>query len=379
MTLEARYPTLSDLRRGARRRIPAYLWDYLEGGAGNEAALVRARAALDAVCLMPGVLAGTPAPDLTTPLLGRDWSRPFGIAPVGMSGAIWPDAEATLARLAAREDIPFALSGVAAATPEEVGHLTGGAGWFQLYTPSDPAIRRDILARAKAAGFGTMVMTLDAPVLSRRPREIRQQLKSPMRLTPRIVLQSALRPTWAMGMIGRPRPRPRLFDKYAEGVRQVAGDKHIGITLRCAPDWAYLEALRAEWDGPLVIKGLLDPAPVARLIDIGADAIWVSAHGGRQFEAAPAPLAALPSIRQAAGPDFPLLIDGGVQSGTDILRALALGADFVMLGRAFHHGLGAAGAAGAAHVVHVLTEELRADMAQLGIDRPVLVRDRLVR
>jgi L-lactate dehydrogenase (cytochrome) len=194
-------------------------------------------------------------------------------------------------------------------------------GWFQLYAPSDPAIRRDVLDRAKAAGFHTLILTVDVPVLSRREREMRVKIRNPMPLTPSVILQSALRPAWTMGMLGRPIPKPRLFDKYEGTIAKRAGDKHIGLSMRCAPDWAYLDALRADWDGPLVIKGVLDPAAVPPLLAAGADALWVSNHGGRQFQAAPTPADQLQLIRKAAGPDVPLIADGAVRSGPNSARS----------------------------------------------------------
>jgi L-lactate dehydrogenase (cytochrome) len=379
MDLDDRFPVLSDLRDRARRRIPHYLWEYLDNATGDEGALRRAEAALNAVTLLPSVLHGDIEPVLETSFLGRDLSAPIGIAPVGMSGAVWPDAERLLSRVAADARIPYCLSTVAAVPPEEIAGVFGDMGWFQLYAPTDPALRRDVLARAKAAGFHTLILTADVPVLSRREREMRVGIRNPMPLTPSVLLQSAMRPAWALGMLGRPMPRPRLFDKYEGTLTKRAGDKHIGLSVRCAPDWAYLEALRGEWDGPLVVKGILDPSAVLRLIAAGADALWVSNHGGRQFQAAPVPVDQLPLVRAAAGPGFPILADGAVRSGTDVLRLIALGADVVMLGRAFHWGLGAAGQAGAAHVVHLLREQMKIDMAQLGITRPAEARGRLLR
>lgn len=378
MTLDQRFPTLTDLREKAKGRIPRYLWDYLEGGTGNEAAVDANTEALRETRLLPDVLAPKPEPDLSTSLLGTTYACPFGIAPVGMSGAVWPQAELKLARHASAAGIPYAMSTVAAATPEEVAPETKGRAWFQLYAPSDPEMRRDILARVRDAGFSTLILTIDVPVLSRRPRELRHRLENPMRLTPRVLFQSAICPVWARGMLGRPTPRPRIFDKYTRHHPLDTQSKHIGLALRAAPDWAYLEALRSEWDGPLIAKGVLDPAQVAPLLQGGVDAIWVSNHGGRQFEAAPTALHQLSAIREAAGPETPLISDGAITSGTDVLRHLALGADFVMLGRGYHWGLGAADEAGAAHVTHILSEEMKIDMAQLAIHRPHQARDRLV-
>lgn len=376
MSLDHRFPTLSDMRRTARRRVPSFVWGYLDGGAGNEAAIRRAETALDAVTLSPGILGGDPEPDMTTEFLGRRLAYPFGIAPVGMSGVIWADAERLLARVGREAGIPFGLSTVAAAAPEDVASALGPEAWFQLYAPRDPEIRRDILARANTSGFSTLVLTVDVPLLSRRPRELKAKLANPMRLTPRVLFEAALCPAWSIGYLGRPIPHPKIFDKYTEGMTPAAGDKHIGLTLRCAPDWAYFKALREEWDGPLIVKGVLDAEDAKRLMAEGADAIWVSSHAGRQFEAAPAPLPALMAIRAALGPDAPLIYDGAIRSGTDILRAIALGADLVMLGRGFHYGLAAAGLAGARQVVHVLSEEMRLDMAQMAINTPAEARGR---
>jgi len=375
MSLDALYPTLTDLKRKAKTRVPRYLWDYLDGSTGGESARWRSEEHLDALSLrVREPLNGEPAPDLGTTLFGQSFAAPIGVAPVGMSGAVWPGAEVSLAKMATAHGLPYCLSTVAAATPEEVGPNTNGNGWFQLYAPSTPEMRRDVLARAKEAGFTALIFTVDVPILSRRPRELKHRLGNPMRLTPRILLQSAMRPAWAMGMIGRRTPQPVLFDKYKAQATMGPKDKHVGLALRCSPDWAYFEALRKEWDGPLIVKGVLDPAPVQKFVDLGADAIWVSNHGGRQFEAALTAVETLAAVRGVVGPDMPLIADGGVRSGTDVLRLLALGADLVMLGRGYHWGLAAAGEAGAAQVTHVLTEEMKTDMAQLGINRPTEVR-----
>lgn len=376
MDLEDRFPALSDLAARARRRLPRFVWEFLDSGTGNGAAADRNAAALDRVALMPGVLRGLPAPDLETPLLGQSHALPIGIAPVGMSGLIWPGAEAMLADLGARARIPYGLSTVAAATPEEIGPRTGGMGWFQLYPPKDPEIRRDLLARAKGAGFTVLVLTVDVATASRRERQRRAGLTTPIRISPRLVSEAALRPAWSAGRLRAGIPRLVTMERYATTPRDsMPSTAHIGYQLRAAPDWDYLAALRAEWAGPLVVKGVLDPETAMRLAGL-ADAVWVSNHGGRQFEAAPAALEVLPAIRAAVGDALPLIADGGVRSATDVLRYIALGADFVMLGRAFHHGLAALGPAGAAHVVTLLREGLMADMGQLGIARPADVRGR---
>ncbi len=373
--LDLTHPALADLRRRGRRRMPRFVREYLESGTGADRALAANRAALDRIRLLPRGLCGEVATELGTELLGRRWSAPFGVAPVGLSGLIWPGAERKLARTATAAGIPYCLSTVAAAAPEDVAPDLGGNGWFQLYPPREPRIRDAILDRAAAAGFEVLVLTIDVPVMSRRERQRRAGITMPPRLTPAILAQIAACPAWALGILRHGRPRLRLLEPYtASGGATVQRADHA---IRTAPDPRYLEALRRRWRGPLVVKGVLDPALARQLREAGADAIWVSNHGGRQFDAAPAAIDALAPIREAVGPEMPLILDGGIESGTDILRAIACGADFVMLGRAWHWALAAFDEAGARHLVHILREQLRADLAQLGIARPVEARRRL--
>ena len=383
MDLDLSHPSLADLRRRARQRLPHFVWEYLDSATGTEAARRRSEEALDALCFMPAILRGEVEFDLSTSLLGQTYARPFGIGPVGMSGLIWPGAETTLARLGAELSIPYCLSTVASQAPETVGPHCGSQGWFQLYPARDPEIRRDILRRAREAGFGTLVMTADVPVASRRERQRRARMSIPPRVNIRHLLQAAAHPAWTLGTLRHGRPRLRLMESYQHVLEGLAGrtlpsTAHIGYLMRTVPDWDYLAALREEWPGHLVVKGVLDPRDAARLRTAGVDAVWVSNHGGRQFDAAPAALPALAEIRKALGPDYPLIYDSGVRSGVDVLRALAVGADFVMMGRAFHYGLAAFGAKGAAHAAHIISEEMLSAMGQMGIARPAQARDQLI-
>ncbi len=369
MTLATTHPALSDLARRARRRVPRFVWEFLDSGTGVDAAKARSRVALDQVLFRPAILEGAFDVDLTTTFLGRDYPLPFGIAPIGMSGLIWPNAECHLARLGATAGIPYCLSTVAAQTPETVGPLAGAQGWFQLYPPKDKGILKDLLKRAKTAGFHTLVLTADVPVASRRERQRRAGLQVPMKITPKHLYQAAIRPTWAVGTIRHGIPHLRTLESYADTARTHGVTEHIGYQLRAAPDWDDLAHLRDLWDGPLIVKGVLAGDQASRLITEGVDAIWVSNHGGRQFDGAPASLDGLHAVRAAAGDSFPLIYDGGIEGGLDIMRALAMGADFVMLGRAFHHGLAAFGARGAQHVVDILREDMMANMGQIGARR----------
>ena len=364
MSLHSTYPAIRDLKARARRRIPHFVWEYLDSATGVEATQARNRQMLDRVLLNPSILHGEFEPDLRTTFLGKAYPLPIGIAPVGMSGLIWPGAEQMLARTAAREGIPYTLSTVASQLPEDVGPHAGGNGWFQLYPPRDPKIRDDILKRAKGAGFHTLVLTVDVPVASRRERQTRGGLTNPPKLTPRLALQSALRPAWLMGIRKTGMPRMRLMDSYSNIRTALPSNQHIGYLLRTSPDWEYFKSLRDVWDGPIIVKGVGNPDDAARLTDEGADAIWVSNHAGRQFDGGPATIETLPQIRVAT--TLPVIFDSGIEGGLDVLRAIAMGADFIMLGRAFHYGLAALGEAGADHVVDILRQDMISNMGQLG-------------
>ena len=364
MSLHQTHPALSDLRDTARRRLPKFVWEYLDSATGTEATKHRNRAALDRIGLMPSILHGPFTPDLTAPLLGHDFPLPVGIAPVGMSGLIWERAEIHLARAAARAGIPYSLSTVATRSPEDVAPHLGDHGWFQLYPPKDEGIRLDMLARARDAGFTGLVLTVDVPVASRRERQTRSGLTSPPKLTPRLLAQVLGKPAWAWAMRNERDVHMRTLDKYSDLQASLPPTEHIGYLLRTSPDWDYLRWLRDHWKGHLIVKGVLRAEDAAPLEAAGVDAIWISNHAGRQFDAAPATIDVLPAIRAATG--LPILFDSGIESGLDILRAMALGADFVMLGRGFHYALAALGPEGPAHLIDILAKDLAANMGQLG-------------
>lgn len=368
MNLDQRYPALDDLRVKARQRLPRFVWEYLDSGTGREATKSRNRTALDRIGLLPSILHGPLETDISVPWLGNTLPLPLGISPIGMSGLIWPDAEKHLARAAHHAGIPFCLSTVASQSPEDLAPHIGENAWFQLYPPKDPDIRKDMLKRAKDAGFKTLILTVDVPVASRRERQTRSGLTQPPRLTPRLLAQIAQRPAWALGMARRGMPRMRTLDKYTTTPTTArSSTAHIGYLLRTSPDWSYVAWLRDHWDGPLVAKGVLRADDATALERAGLDAIWVSNHAGRQFDAAPASIEVLPALRAAT--TLPIIFDSGVESGLDILRAVALGADLVMLGRGFHFALAALGPQGPAHLIDLLSKDLAANMGQLGISK----------
>ena len=365
MVEDTHYPSLKYMKTAAQRRIPHFVWEYLDSATGNEATKTRNVQALQAVSMMPAILLGEIKPTTRKTFLGHTYDLPFGIAPIGLSGAIWPDAERILASQAARANIPYTLSTVACQTPEAIGPISDGKAWFQLYPPRDPEVRRNMLHRIVNAAFKTLVVTVDIPAPSRRERQTRGGITQPPALTPRLLAQIARRPRWALGMAHFGRPEMPFVASYGNNVRGLPTTEHLGYLLRISPDAGYLTWLRDNWDGHLIVKGVLNPADCPRLESIGVDAFWVSNHAGRQFDAAPATIEILPEIRKAT--KLPVIFDGGIESGLDIIRALALGADFVMMGRAWHYALGALARKGPKHLTKILEKDLIANMSQLGL------------
>ena len=368
MELDLSHPSIEDLRRKAQKRIPRFAFEYLDSATGRELGAKVNRDALDAIGFLPSVLCGRTKANLQAKLLGKPYDLPFGIAPVGMSGLMWAGAERMLAQAAVAHNIPFSLSSVAVASPEDVALHIGQNGWFQHYPVKSADLRRKMLPRIKAAGFHTLIITVDVPEESRRERQRRANLTVPPKADLRTLTEMAVRPAWCLAQLREGiMPRMRFFDDYVPQ-RGRESFTHAGALIRGIPDWQYLEELRAEWDGHLIVKGVLRPEDAKRLVEIGADCIWVSNHGGRQFEAGPAVIDQLPKIRAAVGKDVPLIYDSGVAWGLDVMRALAKGADFVMVGRAFQYAVAAFGRKGIDHLVHILKADITANMSQLGLE-----------
>ena len=368
MELDLSHPSIEDLRRKAQKRIPRFAFEYLDSATGRELGAKVNRDALDAIGFLPSVLCGRTKANLQAKLLGKTYDLPFGIAPVGMSGLMWAGAERMLAQAAVVHNIPFSLSSVAVASPEDVALHIGQNGWFQHYPVKSADLRRKMLPRIKAAGFHTLIITVDVPEESRRERQRRANLTVPPKADLRTLTEMAVRPAWCLAQLREGvMPRMRFFDDYVPQ-RGRESFTHAGALIRGIPDWQYLEELRAEWDGHLIVKGVLRPEDAKRMVEIGADCIWVSNHGGRQFEAGPAVIDQLPKIRAAVGKDVPLIYDSGVAWGLDVMRALAKGADFVMVGRAFQYAVAAFGRKGIDHLVHILKADITANMSQLGLE-----------
>lgn len=366
--LMQKYPMIDDLIPLAHRRLPRYAIDYLEHGSGRERLLTRNRAAFDDVRITPRYMRDMTGLDPSKTLFGKTYELPIGIAPVGMGSLIWPGAEQANAEAASQNKIAMTLSTVACAPIETVAEAADGQLWFQLYSPKDEIIRWDLLDRAKAAGVDVLIVTVDVPVPPRRERTLRSGLSVVPKITAQNVWRAMQRPTWSMATLRHGIPRFQNFSPYLPknpSLQEAATFVRSQLGRPLVRD--ELKAIRDRWQGKLIVKGILHADDARTVVELGADGVLVSNHGGRQSDAAPTTISALPDIVDAIGRKAAVLLDSGVRSGLDVLRALTLGADFVLLGRPFFYGLAALGQQGAGHVADILRDELLHAMRQHGI------------
>ena len=362
-----KYPALSDLEKKAKSRIPTVAWEYLQSGTSDELALDRNRTALDEIQYNPRFMHGELEINLTTSVLGSSFNLPFGIAPVGLSGLMWPGAEMILAQTAKDYNIPYCLSTVATQTPETIGPISQENSWFQLYTPRKKEIRTDLLHRAKNAGFNTLVVTADVPYPSIRERTKRAGLKTPPKLTTKFLWDGITSPAWTRQVIKHGLPKLKTVIQYADSKAATKVFEQLRAGFGGTLSWDYLKELRDEWPGKLIIKGLTHPEDAIQSADIGVDAIIVSNHGGRQFDAVPPAITLLPLIKEAVGSRTCVMFDSGIRSGLDIIKAYQLGAEYVFLGRGFLSAVAALGDQGGNHLCELLKADLVANMHQLGL------------
>ena len=370
-SLKRKSACVADLKKRTRRNIPGFAFDYLEAGCNQEVALRANRSALDAIQLRADYLAPYQKPDLSTGLFGKTYSAPFGIAPLGLTGIIWPGASLMHARAAKKANIPFVLSTLSTSSIEEAAVCAEDNFWFQLYPPSDEYIRDDLMKRAEAVGCQNLVVTIDVAAPGQRPRDIRNGLSVPPKITAKNIIQSAMRPFWGMATLRAGLPQFASVTPYMKNIGNMNDVANfVRNTLKDVVDENLLKAIRDKWKGKLIVKGINHVDDALRAVAAGVDGIIVSNHGGRQLDAAQSPVNTLREIKKAVPSEVTVMADSGVESGVDIARFLAEGADAVFAGRAFLYGVGAHGEAGAEHAADLLRDELMQVMIQLHCRKP---------
>lgn len=359
---------LDDLEPEAKRFLPRPIFGYVAGAAEDNLTRDDNRRAFAEWAFVPRVLRDVAGRDQGAELLGRRWSAPFGIAPMGISAISAYRGDIVLARSAAAAGIPFVLSGSSLTRLEDVHEAAPGA-WFQAYLPGETARIDALLDRAARAGYETLVVTVDVPVSGNRENLVRAGFSTPLKPGPRLALDGLARPRWLATVFARTLWRhgmPHFENSYAErGAPIVSSRVQRDFAARDHFDWSHVAHIRRRWKGPFLLKGILHPEDAARAKAEGADAVWVSNHGGRQLDGAVSPLRVLPQVAEAAG-DLPVIFDSGVRRGADVLKALALGARFVFVGRPFLYAAAVAGEPGVAHAVGILRGEIDRNLALLG-------------
>ena len=367
--LKRRFPTALDLRARARRRMPNFALEYVDGGAGADTGIARNWGAFDAIEMMPryGNVVSPPPTDIE--LFGRAYGAPFGISPIGGPGTGFPGAETYFAKAAQAARVPYTLGVLSAITMERAAELAPDVLWLQIYrfARNEHKIGLDLVRRAEAAGVHALMLTWDSPVRTTRPREVKSGIMTPFKLTNRLRLDAMTSPPWLYSMMRNGIPRFVNLRPYMDGKTSIEDStKFIRAEGGGAFTWDEIARYRDAWKGPLLLKGVLHPADAERAVGLGLDGLLVTNHGGRQIEALPASIDALPAIAAQVGGRARLIVDSGVRSGIDVARAIAQGADAAFAGKAFLWSLGALGGRGPGHLIDLLKDELSSTLGQLG-------------
>ena len=360
------YPSVKHLHAAAKKKLPKFSLDYVEGGSGLEVGLKRNRDALDATTITPKYINEWPLLDTEVNLFGRKFSLPFGIAPMGLASLQWPKAELIFAEAAKNANIPVGLSTSCTVAIEEFGAVASGHGWFQLYPPQDEEINDDLLSRAERSGLEVLMVTVDVPARGWRPRDMYNGLSLPPRVTAASLYHAACRPRWSLATLTSGIPHFKTMGRYSKNKSFRGMADFIRRELGKPVTRERLKHIRNKWKGPLVIKGIMHPADAEDAVKMGYDGILVSNHGGRQLDACLSPVEVLADIITQVDGRATIMVDSGFSNGLDITRGMALGADFVFCGRAFMWGVSVLGRKGPAHVINLLSNELQLALTQIG-------------
>jgi len=377
--MKSTYPSIEMLMTHARQRMPGFAYDYLTGGCFSEVNLERNTSDIREVELMPSYLQDYPGASQTTELFGVSYAAPFGVAPVGLQGLMWPRSCEILAEAAHKHHVPFVLSTVGTASIEEISKITEGEFWFQLYHPAEDELRDKLLDRAAQAGCKTLVILADTPTFAYRPKEIRNGLSIPPQMTLKNIGQMLTHPRWCIEQLLAGAPEFKTMSPYIPAGLNM---KHLGLfmnkTFSGRLTAEKISAIRDRWKGNLVIKGIVNPVDAEMAISLGLDGMIVSNHGGRQLDQGQSTIKSMAELVKEFKGKIPVMMDGGIRSGSDVACALAAGADFTFLGRAPMYGVCAMGKHGGDQVMEILKRQLQQVMEQIGCEKVVDLPDYLI-
>ncbi len=366
MNYDPALPSVADMAVRARKRIPGFAFDYLEGGIGNEECLRRNRSDLNDVILWPRYLTDVTEVDTRCKLFGHQYDLGLGVSPVGLGNMMWPNAEVHLASAAQEANIPYVLSTMSTTPLETIAELAPDVGWFQLYVPREHDVMQDMIKRVDNAGFNALVITVDLPIGAKRDKELKNGLILPFRLTPRLFKQAICRPTWSLLTLRYGIPNFVNLAPYGK----VENINHLGeflthfFTSGVTPE--RIREIRSLWQGPLIIKGPLRSADLEQCHALGVDGVIISNHAGRQLDAAPSSIKALSQLPQHLHNKLTVIIDSGIRAGLDVIRAKALGARAAFSGRSFLYAMAAVGSDGGRQVIEIYRDEIKRSLQQLG-------------
>lgn len=364
------YPDIDYLRKRAKERIPRFAFEYLDGGCNAERNLHLNTAEIRAIQLMPYYLRGHEGSSMQTELFGKTYDAPFGISPIGLQGLMWPRASEILAKAAFENNIPYILSTVGTASLETISEITEGNAWFQLYNPVEDDLRNDLLKRAKDAEYKVLVILSDVPTFGYRAKEIKNGLAIPPKMTISNIIQILGHPVWAIQTLFAGQPKFKTLTPY---IPKGMSLRHLGLfmnkTFNGRLNEEKVKAIRDQWEGKLVMKGVASEEDAEKAIQLGLDGIILSNHGGRQLDAGPSTISTLEPIAQKYKEQITIMMDSGIRTGPDIASTLASGAEFAFLGRSFMYGVAALGSQGGHHTISMLKTQLKQVMEQIGCEK----------
>jgi L-lactate dehydrogenase (cytochrome) len=366
ITINPKYPSVTDLRKRAMVKMPKFAFEYLDGGCNEDINLDKNRSDLQKIELMPQYLSKFDKSDIKTELFGHIYDAPFGISPIGLQGLMWPNAPEILAKSAFKHNIPFVLSTVTTSSIEKIAEITEGKSWFQLYHPTEEKVKKDLLDRAANAGTDVLVILADVPTFGYRPRDVRNGLAMPPTMSLKNILEVFTKPDWAIQTLIHGQPAFKTMEKYMpKGLNLKKLGEFMDVTFSGRLNEDRIASIRDQWKGKLVIKGVVSEQDTQKAIALGIDGLIVSNHGGRQLDAGQSTIVPMTHLAKKYKNQIKIMVDSGLRGGPDIARAMASGAEFTFMGRSFMYGVGALGKQGGDHTISLMKREFQQVMEQV--------------